>query len=83
MTQTAAEPDGGTTVPKPLVFATYLEAHREAARRRAEEAAKGFIVKVVKSPYGGYTIRSWPEDLLVDPDLRAAVDRGTPEYQNL
>lgn len=83
MTKTATEPDGGTTVPRSLVFATYLEAHREATRRRAQEADKGFIIKVVKSPYGGYTIRSWPEDLLVDPDLHAAVDRGTPEYQRL
>ena len=83
MTKTATEPHGGTTVPKSAVFATYLEAHREATRRRVQEADNGFIVKVVKSPYGGYTIRSWPEEFLVEPDLRAAVDRGTPEYQNL
>lgn len=83
MTEPATEPHGGTTVAKSLVFATYLEAHREAMRRRAQEADKGFVVKVVKSPYGGYTIRSWPEEILMDPELRTALDRGTPEYQNL
>ena len=76
-------PDAGATVTESPVFATYLEAHDEATRRRAQEAARGFIVEVAKSPYGGYYVRSWPEEVLEDPDLQALLKRGQPDYQDL
>ncbi len=83
MMQTSMDPHVGATVPEPPVFATYLEAHRAAARRRAMEAERGFIVQVAKSPYGGYYVRSWPEEALTDPELRALIQRDQPEYQDL
>ena len=36
----------------PLVFETYLDAHREVARRKDQDAATGIISRVEKSPYG-------------------------------
>ena len=52
-------------------------------RRRAQEAARGFIVEVAKSPYGGYYVRSWPEEVLEDPDLRAILQRDEPDYKDI
>lgn len=75
-----------TDQPKPeaVVFKTYLEAHREAIRRGASGAANGLVCKVVRSPYGGYAIRSWPVELLADPDLRLAIARNDrPMYADL
>ena len=83
MMQTSTDPHVGATVPEPPVFATYLEALSAAARRRAQEAERGFIVQVAKSPYGGYYVRSWPEEVLVDPELRPLLERDQPEYQDL
>lgn len=71
------EPDKAT--PDSLVFATYLEARQEAARR-GQDCSEGMVTRVVKSPYGGYVIRSWPLDLLAEPELRqvtAAFGRST------
>ena len=69
-------PDAGATVTESPVFATYLEAHDEATRRRAQEAARGFIVEVAKSPYGGTTFvpgpkKSW-RTLICKPYSNAA-----------
>ena len=50
----------------------YLEAHAEASRRQAQNAANGMISRVEKSPYGGYVIRSWPIEILAEPGLRRA-----------
>ena len=58
-------------MPDAVVFETYLEAHREASRRRPRDATNGLAYKVVKSPYGnGYTIRALPVGALTDTDLR-------------
>ena len=62
--------------PEPVVFETYLEAHQAASRRRANDATNGLVSKVVRSPYGGYTIRSWPVELLADPELWLATARN-------
>ena len=59
--------------PASLVFDTYLQASKEAARRRAQNAADGMISRVEKSPYGGYVVRTWPIEMLVDPDMRQAI----------
>ena len=83
MRQMSREPHVGATVPEPPVFATYLEAHDEATHRRAHEAARGFIVEVAKSPYGGYYVRSWPEEVLENPDLRAILQRDEPDYKDI
>ena len=56
-----------------LGFETYLEANQEAARRRSRDAANGMLSRVEKSPYGGYVVRSWPIEILVDPDMRRVV----------
>lgn len=55
-------------IPEPPVFETYLEAWQAAARRR-QDGSDGMVTRVVRSPYGGYVIRSWPLDLLAEPDL--------------
>ena len=69
----------GQARPDAVVFGTYLEAHQEASRRRAGDVASGLVSKVVRS-YGGYVIRSWPVDLLAEPELRQAFDRERPVY---
>lgn len=76
-------PDAGATMTESPVFATYLEAHDEATRRRTQEAEWGFVVQVAKAPYGGYYVRSWPEEFLVDPALRPLFEQDEPEYQDL
>ena len=52
------------------VFDTYIDAHREASRRGSEDAANGMVSKVVRSPYGGFVVRSWPVELFMEPELR-------------
>ena len=72
------------TRPDAVVYETYLEAHQEARRRGAGDAASGLVARVVKSPYGGYMIRSWPVDLLADPELRHMIARNDrPVYADL
>lgn len=73
----------GQARPDAVAFKTYLEAHQEASRRRAGDAASGLVSKVVRSLYGGYVIRSWPVDLLAEPELRQAFDRDRPVYAEL
>ena len=70
--------------PDAVVFKTYLEAHQEASRRRASDAASGLVSKVVRSSYGGYVIRSWPVDLLAEVELRQVFGRDDrPVYAEL
>lgn len=70
--------------PDAVVFETYLEAHQEAGRRRACYAASGLVTKVVRSPYGGYVIRSWPVDLLADPELQIMfANNDRPVYEEM
>ena len=83
MMQPNTDPHVGATMPESPVFATYLEAHHEAARRRAQEAERGFIVQVVKSPYGGFYVRSWPEEALAEPEMRALIERDQPDYRDI
>ena len=65
------------------MFPTYLEAHREATRRNAAmDAESGIIAKVEQSPYGGYVVRSWPIDLLIEPGLQSIVNRRRPTYRS-
>ena len=59
--------------PASLVFDTYLQASKEAGRRRVQNAANGMISRVEKSPYGGYVVRTRPIEMLVDPDMRQAI----------
>lgn len=55
------------------VFETYLEAHQEATRRGLADAENGIVSRVVKSPYGGFVIRSWPVELFLEPETRNIV----------
>ncbi len=72
------------TKPEAIVFKTYLEAREAAGRRGASDAARGLVSKVVKSPYGGYVIRSWPVELLADPELWPAMAQNNrPAYADL
>ena len=65
---TAAGPDLASPI-----FKTYLEAHREANRRRSQDIVEGFVIRIERSPYGdGYTLRYVPWELLSDPDLMQA-----------
>lgn len=67
-------------IPESPVFATYLEARQEAARR-GQDGSDGMVLRVVKSPYGGYVIRSWPLDLLAEPELQHVITaHGRPAY---
>lgn len=69
--------------PESPVFATYLEARQEAARR-GQDGGDGMVTRVVKSPYGGYVVRSWPLDLLVEPALRhVTAIHGRPAYAEM
>ena len=65
------------------VFATYFEAHREAARRSAEVASNGLVCRVVKSPYGGFAVRTWPVELLAEPTLARLGVGDKPSYTDL
>ena len=67
----------------PLVFETYLDAHREVARRKDQDAATGIISRVEKSPYGGYVVRSWPMEILADPDLQSATGNEVTGYDDI
>lgn len=70
-------------IPASPVFATYLEARQEAARR-GQDGSDGMVTRVVRSPYGGYVIRSWPLDLLVEPELRhVTAIHGRPAYAEM
>ena len=84
MARTTCNPHDGPTDSdwSPIVFETYLEAHREVARRKNQDAAIGIISRVEKSPYGGYVIRSWPMELLADPDLQSATGYEVTGYQD-
>ena len=62
------------------VFETYLEAHREATRRSSMDAENGIVSRVVKSPYGGFVIRSWPVELFLEPEMRGIVSGGKSFY---
>ena len=74
------EHDKADAIPASPVFATYLEASQEAARRRrGGGVSDGVVTRVVRSPYGGYVIRSWPLELLAEPELRRAF-LGRPVY---
>ena len=67
-----------------VVFKTYLEARRAASRRGASDVASGLVSRVVKSPYGGYVIRSWPVELLADPEFWPAIAQNNrPAYADL
>lgn len=82
--QTSTDLHIGATMRESPIFATYLEAYHEAARHRAQEAARGFIVQVAKSPYGGgFYVRSWPEEAFDEPELRALIERDQPDYRDL
>lgn len=71
-------------LPDSPIFATYLEARREADRRRGRDGGNGMMTRVVKSPYGGYVIRSWPLDLLAEPELRDVTTAyGRPAYAEM
>lgn len=61
------------------VFETYFQAREEASRRRVR-ATEGMIVKVVQSPYGGYVVRSWPANVLTDPNMRRIVRSRRQPY---
>ena len=64
----------GRSVPRESpVFETYFQAREEASRRRTRATEGGLIVKVVPSPYGGYVVRSWPVNMLADPNMRRIV----------
>ena len=70
-------------IPEAPVFATYREARREAVRR-GQDASDGMVTRVVRSPYGGYVIRSWPLDLLAEPELRhVTAAHGRPAYSGM
>lgn len=74
------EPDKADAIPESPVFATYLEARQEIARR-GQDGSDGMVTRVVRSPYGGYVIRSWPLDLLAEPELRDVTAAfGRPAY---
>lgn len=62
------------------VFKTYFQAREEARRRRARATGDGLIVKVVQTPYGGYVVRSWPVNALVDPTMRRIVRSRRQPY---
>ena len=72
------------SVPDSPIFATYLEARQAANRRRGQDGANEMITKVVRSPYGGYVVRSWPLDLLAEPELRdVTIFHGRPAYADV
>ena len=77
-------PNDDNAMPDTVTFETYLDAHQEANRRSARDATSGLVSKVVRSPYGGYMIRSWPVDLLADPELRQMIARNDrPAYADI
>lgn len=47
----------------PLSYKTFEEAFKEANRIRSSYSNAEFIVKVVKSPYGGYNVNTIPIDI--------------------
>lgn len=84
MARTTSDPHAGTTGAdwNPPVFETYLEAHYEVARRKDQDAAIGVMSRVERSPYGGYVVRSWPMELLADPDMQSVTGNEVTGYQD-
>ena len=74
--------EDANTVGDTPVFGTYFEARREATRRGAENASNGLVYRVVKSPYGGFAVRSWPVELLAEPLVRLGIG-DKPSYADL
>lgn len=66
-----------------IVFDSYWDAHWEASRCSAANAAKGLATRVVRSPYGGFAIRTLPAELLSEPLLRLAGRRDEVSYADL
>ena len=64
-------------------FSSWAEARAEAVRRRADPAREGFVTRVVESPYGGYVVRSFPLDLLLDAGFPALLRGASVRYQDL
>ena len=84
MAETFVNPHAGDASRISPVFNSYLEASQEASRRKAQDIANGLIPRVEKSPYGGYVVRSWPVEILTDPDMRRIVSGfGATTYQDL
>ena len=52
---------------KAFHFKSWLDARKEADRRKADPAWAGFVSRVERSSYGrGYTVRSVPIDRVMD-----------------
>lgn len=77
------EHGGADAIPDSPIFETYLEARQEADRR-GRDGSNEMMTRVVRSPYGGYVIRSWPLDLLAEPELRhVTIVHGRPAYADM
>ncbi len=56
-----------TAARKAFHFESWLDARKEADRRKADPAWAGFVSRVERSSYGGgYTVRSVPIDRVID-----------------
>lgn len=62
-------------------FDSWVEAHAEAARRRSNVNWEGFMTRVVKSGYGGFVVRSWPTDLLIEACFSHHLGRTRPDHE--
>jgi hypothetical protein len=47
----------------PMSYKSFEEAFKEANRIRSSYSNSEFVVKVVKSPYGGYNVNTIPIDI--------------------
>lgn len=57
-----------------MIYKNYIEAHKAAQKMRLQHNANGIMVKVEKSPYGGYAIKLIPIDLMIDDLSNSSQD---------
>lgn len=83
MTPTLVQASGSfrdTVAQKAFHFKSWLDARKEADRRRADPAWAGFVSRVERSSYGrGYTVRSVPIDKVIDEGRSG----GSVSYEDL
>jgi hypothetical protein len=49
-----------------MIYKDYTEAYAAAQIMRKQHSANGIMVKVERSPYGGFQIKLIPIDLMID-----------------
>ncbi|WP_152555632.1 hypothetical protein [Methylomarinum vadi] len=58
-----------------MLYKTYAEAYEASQQLKHQYAADGIMVKIEKSPYGGFRLKLVPIDLMID-NLSGTTQNG-------